>query len=105
MYSNACKVVDGTIEITREAPAEKQGLADLWRQTRFLLTHDVCSLLNIEAIICRAVVVPMMVYPYGPEELEYPFGSIVNGSFCLLEDYCQKRSSFLSVITEFTLAS
>ena len=31
MYSNACKVVDGTIEIAREAPAEKQGLLDLLR--------------------------------------------------------------------------
>jgi len=36
-YSEYCKVIDGTIEITRTAPAMKEGLANLLRQTRFYL--------------------------------------------------------------------
>lgn len=105
MYSDQCKVVEGTIEITRSAPADRQGLADLLRQTRFLFTFDVCSALNSEAIICGAVVVPLMFYPYKSEELEFPFGSIVNRSIHVSEDYGQKREAYLSMIQGFNLAA
>jgi len=105
MYSDQCKVVEGTIEITRSAPADRQGLADLLRQTRFLYTFDVCSALNSEAIICGAVVVPLMFNPYKAEELEFPFGSIVNGAIHVSKDYGQKREAYLSMIQGFNLAA
>lgn len=104
MYSDECKVVEGTIEITRSAPADKRGLADLLRQTRFLFTYDICSALNAEAIMCGAVVVPLMFHPYKAEELEFPFASVEANALSISIDYEKKRADYLSMITGFNLA-
>ena len=105
MYSDQCKVIDGTIEITRSAPADRQGLADLLRQTRFLFTYDVWSALNAESIMCGAVVVPLMFHPYKAQDLEFPFGQVVNeNAISIPVDYEEKRAAFLSMITSFNLA-
>jgi hypothetical protein len=104
MYSNECKVIEGTIEITRTAPAEKQGLADLLRQTRFLFTYDVCTALNSEAIICGAIVVPLMFHPYKEEELSFPFASAKEDSIYIPDDYEEKRKEYLSRILNHNLA-
>jgi len=103
MYLNQPKVIEGTIEITRTAPSEKQGLADLLRQTRFLFTYDVCTLLTSEAILSGAIVVPLIFHPYKKEELEYPFAISQDGLIYIPDDYEQKRAAFLSMITSLDL--
>jgi len=102
-YSDQCKVVGGTIEITRTAPAEKEALADLLRVTKLLFTYDVCTLLNTEAIISGAIIIPLLFYPYNSEDLEFPFGYIENGVVKLPEDYDEKRESYISMILGFNL--
>jgi len=104
MYSDQCRVIDGTIEITRTAPADKEGLADLLRQTRFFFTYDICTALTSEAIICGAIVVPLLFHPYKAEELEYPFGSIIDNSIHIPPDYEQKRGALISMLQGFDLA-
>lgn len=103
MYSDKCKVIDGTIEITRTAPAEKEALADLLRQTRFLFTYDICSAIVNEAIVCGTVVVPLMFHPYKADELEYPFATVSENAIFIPEDYEEKRKDFLSVILNLDL--
>lgn len=105
MYSDKCTVIDGTIEITRTAPAEKQGLADMLSQTRYLFTYDICTALTAEAILSGAVVVPIMFYPYTAEELEYPFASTHDNSIHIPDDYDKRRLAFLSMILNFNLAA
>lgn len=104
MYSDECKVIEGTIEITRTAPAEKEGLADLLRQTRFFFTYDICTALVSEAIISGAIAVPLLFHPYKAEELEYPFGSIVGNSIHIPQDYEQRRGAFIATATGYDLA-
>ena len=103
-YSDKCKVIEGTIEITRTAPAEKQGLADLLRQTRFLFTYDSCSALSAEAILCGAVVVPLMFHPYTAEEIECPFATVSENAIFIPDDYEEKRKDYLSMVLNFDLA-
>ena len=103
MYSDQCKVVGGTIEITRTAPEHKEGLADLLRQTRFFFTYDICTALTSEAIICGAIVVPLLFHPYKAEELEYPFGLIEGNSIKIPNEYEQKRGAFIAMLKGFDL--
>ena len=104
MYSDQCKVIEGTIEITRTAPAEKEGYADLLRQTRFLFSYDSFSKVNAEATLCGAIVVPLMFHPYKAEELEHPFASIVDNAVHIPPDYEQKRGEYISMFQSFNLA-
>ena len=105
MYSDECKVIEGTIEITRTAPAEKEGYADLLRQTRFLFSYDCYSKVNAEATICGAIVVPLLLFhPYKAEELEHPFASIVDNAVHIPPDYEEKRGAYISMLQGFNLA-
>ena len=104
MYSDQCKVIEGTIEITRTAPAEKEGLADLLRQTRFLFTYDICTSLNSEAMICGAIIVPLLFHPYTPEEIGFPFGAIVDNSIHIPPDYEEKRGAYIARAQGYDLA-
>lgn len=104
-YSDQCKVIPGTIEITRTAPLDKEALADLLKITKLFFTYDICSLINSEAIICGAIVVPLLFYPYNSDELEYPYAYIENGVVRLPEDYENKREAYISMIRGFDLES
>jgi hypothetical protein len=114
-------VIHGTIELTRSAPNDPEGTAELLRITRFLYTYDAMSALNSSAVLCGAVVVPLMFDPYKPQDITFPFATLQDNQIfvpadwemskqnlrqkidassaafkCQVQEFCQRASTYFS---------
>ena len=55
LYGDHHPIINDSVEITRGWPQQKNQLASLLKNTRFLFTYDSYSNLNVEAVLCGAI--------------------------------------------------
>lgn len=72
----ACPKVPGTVQVERDWPADKDGLAALLRGTRYFYTWDVVSQTNLDALCCGAVPVILRLAPFTPQVFDLAWGRL-----------------------------
>lgn len=71
-----CFKIPGTALIERVWPADKESLAVLLRNTRYLFTWDVVTQTHTDAIHCGAIPVILRWAPYSPQIYDTEFGRL-----------------------------
>ncbi len=71
-----CFKMPGTVMLERRWPGDKESLAILLRNTRYLLTWDLVSQTNLDALRCGAIPVVLRWHPFSQEILMTEFGEI-----------------------------
>ena len=94
-YFAHSRVIDNTILIPRDSPITRKGLADLLRQTRFLYTWDVMSLINTEAIMCDVWVIPMEFHPFRDDQISWPYVSLDREQLQIKPNYYELRQVYI----------
>jgi hypothetical protein len=102
MYQN-CSVIKNTIFIDKNNPISKNALADLLKNTRILYTYDACSSIVTEAIMCGAMVVPLLWNPFTEEEYKnsenkFPYINVSNNMIMFPDNYSTQRDEFIQKI-------
>ena len=72
----ACFKIPGTVLVERVWPADKESLAVLLRNTRYLFTWDLATQTINDAILCGAIPVILRWAPYSPELFDTEFGRL-----------------------------
>lgn len=71
-----CFKMPGTVMLERRWPADRESLAVLLRNTRYLLTWDLVSQTNLDTLRCGAIPVVLRWHPFTPEVFNTEFGEI-----------------------------
>lgn len=100
-----CFKMPGTVMLERRWPSDKESLAVLLRNTRYLLTWDLISQTNLDAIRCGAIPVVLRWAPFDASVFNSEFGKIPyaeirleNGNANVSydpQDYAAKRDALL----------
>lgn len=71
-----CFKMPGTVMLERRWPSERESLAVLLRNTRYLLTWDLVTQTNIDALRCGAIPVVLRWHPFDANVMTTEFGDI-----------------------------
>lgn len=71
-----CFKIPGTVMLERRWPADRESLAVLLRNTRYLLTWDLVTQTNLDALRCGAIPVVLRWHPFDPSVMTTAFGDI-----------------------------
>ncbi len=103
-----CFRIPGSVHIQRDSPADKEGLAIMLRNTRYLFSWDVNTQTNADALLCGAVIVVPRWEPFTRSSFDTDFGPIpfaesrIVGDaiqiFELADDYDSKRARFIASV-------
>jgi hypothetical protein len=106
-----CFKVPGTVMLERTWPADKESLALLLRQTRYLFIWDIVTQMHTDALLCGAIPVIMRWPPYTPAVFNNEFGAIpyadirIDGASLLVNldwaSFQRKRQQYLSGYNEY----
>lgn len=71
-----CFKMPGTVMLERRWPADKESLAVLLRNTRYLFTWDLVTQTNLDALRCGAIPVVVRWHPFDASVFDSEFGAI-----------------------------
>jgi predicted O-linked N-acetylglucosamine transferase (SPINDLY family) len=105
-HRHQCKVVAGTVELSRTWPTTKDEVAILMRNTRYFYTWDYRTQTVTDALMCGAIPIYLSVAPYASLDELNPnefaarlgtFGKFENGEMKLSipEDYDRRRQELI----------
>jgi hypothetical protein len=84
-----CFKMPGTVMLERRWPSDKESLAVLLRNTRYLLTWDLVSQTNLDALRCGAIPVVLRWHPFDPNVFQSEFGEIPYADIELIDGNAQ----------------
>lgn len=101
-----CFKIPGTVMIERKWPADKESLALMLRNTRYLFTWDLVTQTNYDAVRCGAIPIVVRWHPYTPAIMQTSMGEVPHGELAVVdgqaqivldrEDYQRKKAAFLA---------
>ena len=80
-----CFKIPGSVMIERKWPADKESLAVMLRNTRYLFTWDLVSQTNYDAVRCGAIPVVTRWHPYTKEILNTEIGELPHGEIAVID--------------------
>lgn len=84
-----CFKLPGSVMIERKWPADKESLAVMLRNTRYLFTWDLVSQTNYDAVRCGAIPIIVRWHPYTQEILKTEIGELPHGEIAVIDGQAQ----------------
>lgn len=98
-----CRILPNTIHIGSNGYLPRKSLSELFKITRIIYNYDALSMLNVEAVLCGALVTVLEYRPFTKQDfentdLEYPTITVDNNQIILPINYFEQRERFINKV-------